>query len=132
MPSSEDDDIENRKNRQFVRRRKRIKRNNVTASRPTSLGNVYRNVLTVKRGRKYADACIKNAVKRILLTFDNGVVAAPVKENACRRLGTAVNFVSLKVGKRQTQEIGTIVARLDKEGHEMRGDGLGSGSQQLM
>ena len=34
-----------------------------------------------------------------LVTFDNGVVAAPVKENTGRRLRTAVDLISLRVGK---------------------------------
>ena len=36
-----------------------------------------------------------------LLTLDNGVVAAPVKENTGRRLRTAVDLIPLRVGKIQ-------------------------------
>ena len=42
----------------------------------------------------------------MLLTFDNCVVAAPVKEDAGRRLGTAVHLVSLREGKITKNGIG--------------------------
>ena len=65
----------------------------------------------------------------MLLTFDNGVVAAPVKEDAGRRLGTAVHLVSLTViGIQETLEGFTNNQAGNEMGREGRGRlGWGSG-----
>ena len=58
----------------------------------------------------------------MLLTFDNCVVAAPVKEDAGRRLGTAVHLVSLTViGIQETLEGFTNNQAGNETGREGRG-----------
>lgn len=48
--------------------------------------------------RQYTTLCLP------LRTFDNGVVGAPVKENAGRKLRATVHLVSLLVGDRKSGE----------------------------
>ena len=63
------------------------------------------NFVVLESESKYADAFVHNVVHGglplcvQLVTFDNGVVTAPVKENTGRRLRTAVDLISLRVGK---------------------------------
>ena len=107
------------------------KRSNAYVSRPLSLGFASYNIYAASyepentaQGRptlvsEYKVGCPPLCSE--LLTFDNGVVAAPVEEDAGRRLGTAVHLVSLREGK-ITKRCWRV---FQATGRGMRGGGTG-------